>query len=228
VDTVCPDGDYVDLAGARVHRHGYLERFLFRAEQMNMPVSMLSGGEQSRLLLARLMLRPAQVLVLDEPTNDLDLPTLRVLEDALASFSGAVLLVSHDRYFVGQVATQLLAFHTHPDELGRVSAFADLAQWEAWRATQAAPRRRSGAAAETSRAPSKKLSYKDQREWDTIESRITAAEAHLAALAAQLEHPDTVSDAPRLIALQEEMAAARAAIDDIYTRWAELEALRSG
>jgi ATP-binding cassette subfamily F protein uup len=228
VDTVCPDGDYVDLAGARVHRHGYLERFLFRAEQMNMPVSMLSGGEQSRLLLARLMLRPAQVLVLDEPTNDLDLPTLRVLEDALASFGGAVLLVSHDRYFVGQVATQLLAFHTHPDELGRVSAFADLAQWEAWRATQAAPRRRSGAAAETSRAPSKKLSYKDQREWDTIESRITAAEAHLAALAAQLEHPDTVSDAPRLIALQEEMAAARAAIDDIYTRWAELEALRSG
>src|SRR5581483_6419954 len=130
----------VDLRGARVHRRGYLERFLFRGEQMNMPVGMLSGGEQSRLLIARLMLRPAQVLVLDEPTNDLDLPTLDVLEDALAHFEGAVLLVTHDRYFLDQIATQILAFHTKPGEEGRVTAFAGLDQWEAWRPTQAAPR----------------------------------------------------------------------------------------
>jgi ATP-binding cassette subfamily F protein uup len=227
-DTVCPGGDFVDLAGARVHRHGYLERFLFRPEQMSMPVGMLSGGEQSRLLLAQLMLRPAQVLVLDEPTNDLDLPTLRVLEDALTSFAGAVLLVSHDRYFLDQVATTLLAFHTRPDERGRVSTFADLAQWEAWRPTQAAPTRsaRAQAPAGGTAAAGKRLSYKDQREWDTIESRITAAESRLAALQVTCEHPATVSDGPRLIALGEEMSAARAEIDALYARWAELEALR--
>jgi ATP-binding cassette subfamily F protein uup len=227
-DTVCPGGDFVDFAGGRVHRHGYLERFLFRAEQMSMPVGMLSGGEQSRLLLAQLMLRPAQVLVLDEPTNDLDLPTLRVLEDALTTFAGAVLLVSHDRYFLDQVATTLLAFHTRPDEQGRVSAFADLAQWEAWRPTQAPPARAARVSASGGGAApaSKRLSYKDQREWDTMESRITAAESRLAALQGKSEHPETVSDGPRLIALGQEMAAARAEIDALYARWAALEALR--
>jgi len=226
-DTVCPDGDFVDLAGARVHRHGYLERFLFQAEQMAMPVGMLSGGEQSRLLLAQLMLRPAQVLVLDEPTNDLDLPTLRVLEEALAAFTGAVLLVSHDRYFLDQVATQLLAFHTHPDEQGRVSAFADLAQWEAWRRGQTPARERRAAATVSSSEPARrKLSYKDQRDLETIEQRITAAEAHLAALHEACEHPDTVSDGPRLLALHDEIAAGRADVDALYARWAELESLR--
>jgi ATP-binding cassette subfamily F protein uup len=189
---------------------------------------MLSGGEQSRLLLAQLMLRPAQVLVLDEPTNDLDLPTLRVLEEALTAFTGAVLLVSHDRYFLDQVATQLLAFHTRPDELGRVSAFADLAQWEAWRPSQAPPARAPRGQPPSPGAPpaTRKLSYKDQREWDGIEGRITAAEARLAALSEKSEHPDTVSDGPRLIALHAEMTAARAEVDALYARWAELEALR--
>jgi ATP-binding cassette subfamily F protein uup len=226
-DTVCPAGDYVDLAGSRVHRHGYLERFLFRGEQMSMPVAMLSGGEQSRLLLAQLMLRPAQVLVLDEPTNDLDLPTLRVLEDALTTFTGAVLLVSHDRYFLDQVATQLLAFHTRPGEEGRVTAFADMAQWEAWRPSQVVTRSRGSAAAPTGPGARKKVSYKDQREWETMESRITAAEARLAALETECGLPEVVSDGPRLIALHEQMTTARAEIDVLYARWAELEALRA-
>jgi ATP-binding cassette subfamily F protein uup len=212
-----------------VHRIGYLERFLFRGEQMTMPVGMLSGGEQSRLLLARLMLRPAQVLVLDEPTNDLDLPTLRVLEEALTSFPGAVLLVSHDRYFVGQVATQLLAFHTHPEQQGQVSAFADLPQWEAWRPGQAPPSRAPRdppSRSAPSPSSSRKLGYRDQRDWDTIESRIGEAEARLAALVAQTEHPDTVSDGDRLLALDVEMSTVRAEIDALYARWAELEALQ--
>src|SRR5205814_8149168 len=93
---------------------GYLERFLFSADQADLAVGKLSGGEQSRLLLAALMLRPAQVLVLDEPTNDLDLATLAVLEESLTEFPGAVVLVSHDRYFLDQVATTILAF----DEAG--------------------------------------------------------------------------------------------------------------
>jgi ATP-binding cassette subfamily F protein uup len=228
-DSVCDSGDYVDFRGARVHRHGYLERFLFRPEQMIMPVRMLSGGEQSRLLIARLMLRPAQVLVLDEPTNDLDLPTLGVLEEALSSFDGAVLLVTHDRYFLDQVATQILAFHTRPGEEGRVSAFAGLAQWESWRATQIAPRAPRKPLAENGPAATaprrSKLSYKDQRDLDTIEGRITEAEARVAALEAECELPEVVSDGARLVALHEQIVAGRAEVDALYARWAELEAL---
>jgi ATP-binding cassette subfamily F protein uup len=228
-DTVCPDGDYVDFRGQRMHRHGYLEKFLFRTSIAMMPVGRLSGGEQSRLLLARLMLRPANVLVLDEPTNDLDLPTLGVLEDALNGFDGTVLLVTHDRYFLDQVATQILAFHTKPGEEGRVTSFAGLAQWEPWHTEQmkreavdagGKPRATSGAPGKR-----KKLSFKDQKEWSTIEGRIAEAEAKLAALDAECSRPEVVSDAARLIALHDQMTAARAAIDALYARWAELEAL---
>jgi ATP-binding cassette subfamily F protein uup len=234
-DTVCPDGDFVDFRGARVHRAGYLERFLFRSEQINQPVGQLSGGEQSRLLIACLMLRPANLLILDEPTNDLDLATLGVLEDALGSFDGAVLLVTHDRYFLDQVTTQLLAFHTAPGEEGRVTAMVGLAQWEAWHATQAGGRGRSrpanGAAGDGSAAAKpkrKKLSFKDQKDFDTIEARILAAEEKLGAISAESERPDVVANAARLVELDVEATSLRADIDRLYARWAELEALLAG
>jgi ATP-binding cassette subfamily F protein uup len=231
-DTVCPDGDYVSFRGARVHRHGYLERFLFRPEQMAQPVGRLSGGEQSRLLVARLMLRPANVLVLDEPTNDLDLPTLTVLEEALVGFDGAVLLVTHDRYFLDQVATQILAFDT-----GRVSAFADLAQWEAWyadsarnaaTATAKATATRAAPAAAGAPPARKKLTFTEQHEWDRIEAQISGAEAKLAALEAECARPEVAVDGARLVALDAEMTAARTVIDALYARWAELEAKQGG
>jgi ATP-binding cassette subfamily F protein uup len=254
VDTVCPDGDYVQFRGARVHRAGYLERFLFRPEQMEQPVGYLSGGEQSRLVIARLMLQPANVLVLDEPTNDLDLPTLTILEDALCTFEGAVLLVTHDRYFLDQVATQILAFHTRPGEEGQVTAMVGFGQWEAWHATQAVPRaarKRAKAGADLvpglTSPPSegdpdplpnlapradggspprrKKLSFKDQQDWNTIEARISDAEAKLAALHDESTHPETVANGARLVTLHEAMTAARADIDQLYARWAALEAL---
>jgi ATP-binding cassette subfamily F protein uup len=228
-DAVCPDGDFVEFRGARVHRNGYLERFLFRAEQMRQPVGRLSGGEQSRLLVARLMLRPASVLVLDEPTNDLDLQTLTILEDALTSFDGAVLLVTHDRYFLDHVATQILGFHVKPGEEGRVTSFAGLAQWEEWHRGQTAPVARAARAAEPASpapapSPRKKLSYRLQREWDGMEARIGEAEAKVAALEAELAHPDVVSNAARLIELSAQLTAARAEVDRLYARWAELEA----
>jgi ATP-binding cassette subfamily F protein uup len=233
-DSVCPDGDFVEFRGARVHRYGYLERFLFRSEQMQQPVGRLSGGEQGRLLVARLMLRPASLLVLDEPTNDLDLATLGVLEDALTTFDGAVLLVTHDRYFLDQVATQILAFHVKPGEEGQVTSFAGLAQWEEWHRGQTSVSRASAASSarqapsSTSAAPArKKLSFNLQREWDGIEARITEAEARLGALEAELQRPEVVSDAARLVTLDGELAAARAEVDGLYARWAELEALRS-
>jgi ATP-binding cassette subfamily F protein uup len=230
-DAVCPDGDFVEFRGARVHRHGYLERFLFRAEQMRQPVGRLSGGEQSRLLVARLMLRPASLLVLDEPTNDLDLATLDVLQDALTSFDGAVLLVTHDRYFLDQVATQILGFHVKPGEEGRVTSFAGLAQWEDWYRGQSAvaraPKAPAASAPAAAAPPRKKLSYQLQREWDGMEGRIAEAEATLAALEAEAQRPEVVSNHARLVELDAQTTAARAEVDRLYARWAELETLIS-
>jgi len=200
---------------------------------MSQPVGRLSGGEQSRLLVAQLMLRPASVLVLDEPTNDLDLPTLALLEDALTGFDGAVLLVTHDRYFLDQVATQILAFHVQPGEEGRITSFAGLDQWEEWHRAQSAAARAprgasSGGGASNTPAPrTKKLSFKLQREWETIEGLIAETEAKAGALEAESQRPEIASDGARLVALADELAAARAEVEGLYARWAELEALRS-
>jgi ATP-binding cassette subfamily F protein uup len=228
-DTVCPDGDYVSFRGARVHVRGYLERFLFTADQAGMAVGKLSGGEQSRLLLAQLMLREAQILVLDEPTNDLDLATLSVLEDTLTEFEGAVLLVSHDRYFVDQVATTILAF----DDKGGVVPFASLSQWESWRAEIAAAAERLAASLRgAAAAPAggdrssgrKRLGYLEQREYDAIEGHIAAAEAELRATVAASEHPDAASNAARLVELLAAVEQKQADVDRLYARWSELEA----
>jgi ATP-binding cassette subfamily F protein uup len=232
-NTVCPDGDYVSFRGARVHVRGYLERFLFTADQGDMAVGKLSGGEQSRLLLAQLMLRPAQVLVLDEPTNDLDLATLAVLEETLTEFEGAVLLVSHDRYFVDQVATLILAFDTASPEAG-LARFASLAQWEAWRAERqaavaaAAIVETTVAAAGAPKPARRRLGYLEQREYEGIEAAIAAAEAALAAAVTDSEDPAHASDAARLVELLAAVEQRRADVDRLYARWAELEAKVSG
>jgi len=228
-DTVCPDGDYVSFRGARVHVRGYLDRFLFESGQSDMAVGKLSGGEQSRLLLAQLMLREAQVLVLDEPTNDLDLATLSVLEETLTEFDGAVLLVSHDRYFVDRVATTILAFDASAPGTATVTPFADLGQWEAWRAERAAASAGSGAqsaAAAPAAQPAarKRLSYKEQREYDGIEASIAAAEATLRATIADSERPENASDHGRLVELLAAVTQRQAEVDQLYARWAELEA----
>jgi len=232
-DTVCPDGDYVDYRGTRVHRNGYLARFGFSGDQANVAVGKLSGGEQARILVARLMLRPANLLVLDEPTNDLDMETLAVLEEALTSFAGAVLLVSHDRYFVDQVCNKLIAFHASPGTSDptstQVTAFSDLAQWDAWlQETKKANRRaaRKDAPEPTTRSrPRKKLSCKDQRDRDTIEARIEEAEATLAELTERCADPDVVSNTDKVMALQADLQAAQTTVDELYARWEELEAL---
>jgi len=237
-DTLCPDGDHVSFRGARVHVRGYLERFLFAPEQMQMQVGKLSGGEQSRLLLAQLMLHEAQLLVLDEPTNDLDLPTLAVLEESLTGFDGAVLLVTHDRYFLDQVATTILAFDTRAARAG-VIPFASLGQWEAWRAEMAAAEKAAATTASSPSAPSteplqagssgrKKLGYKDQREYDAIEETLARAEAALRDARADAERPEHASDHAKLVALLAAVEERQAEVDRLYARWAELEAKLAG
>ena len=229
IDTLCPGGDQVDFRGTWVHVNGYLSRFLFQADQGKLRVGQLSGGEQSRLALARLMLRPANVLVLDEPTNDLDLATLDVLEDTLVNFDGAVLLVSQDRYFLDRTTTSLLAFSERPG--AEVTHLVGLSQWEAWYAAEreaiaaAAGREKTSSGRTQANAPKRKLSYKDQRDFDTIEARTAAAEARLSALEAEQASPALASNASRLVELTGQIETARADVDALYARWSALEAM---
>ncbi|HTU62775.1 MAG TPA: ATP-binding cassette domain-containing protein, partial [Polyangiales bacterium] len=132
--TLAPDSDAVIYQDRVVHVASYAARFLFTGEQLNQPVERLSGGERARVLIARLMLEPADVLILDEPTNDLDIPTLEILEEALLEFTGALVLVTHDRYLLDRVTNAVLGL----DRLGNAALFADYRQWESWRAGQIA------------------------------------------------------------------------------------------
>lgn len=129
---VVSEGDYVKFRGNYVFARSYLDRFLFRTEQQDMPVAKLSGGEKARLRVAQMMLQPANILVLDEPTNDLDLATMTVLEEVLSEFNGAVILVTHDRYFLDQVSNRILAFGKNEDSDPDLQEFASYSQWEEW------------------------------------------------------------------------------------------------
>jgi len=225
--TLCPSGEYVDYRGSRIHIRGYLDRFLFTQGQMDMAVGKLSGGEQSRLLIAKLMLQECNVLVLDEPTNDLDMATLNVLEECLTEFTGAVVLVTHDRYFMDQVATRILAFGAH----GEVIPVADLDQWETWflenrKAIEAAARTPAGKATASAATPAgekkRKLSYKDQRELDSMEGVIAEKESKLEKLTAESTQKEYASNAVKLAELGSQMQDLQSEIDRLYARWAEL------
>ena len=218
---LAPEGDSVTWQGRSVHVASWAKRFLFRPEQLELPVGRLSGGEQARILIAGLMREPADVLILDEPTNDLDIPTLEVLEDSLAEFEGALLLVTHDRFMLERVSTVILAL----DGRGGATTFADYAQWEAGRRAAAQlPRKAVERAPQRERARSKRLGYLEQREWDGMEQAIVDAEQTMQSLEQAVEDPAIASDP---VALQERYAtleAARAEVDRLYARWAELEA----
>jgi len=228
--TICPLGDTVDFRGSPVHVKSYLDRFLFTYGQMEMAVGKLSGGEQSRLLIAKLMLKEANVLVLDEPTNDLDIATLDVLCDVLQEFNGAVLLVTHDRYFLDQVANQILAFGIDAKGQKEILSFAGLDQWETWHGEQARrvakARSSSSAQADLKTTPvRKKLSFKDQRELDGMEANIQRVEARLGELEAESAKPEIASHSIRLTEITREMAVLQTEVDRLYARWAELEAM---
>jgi ATP-binding cassette subfamily F protein uup len=225
--SLCPRGDHVDYQGTRVHVRGYLDRFNFRPEQHEMPVARLSGGEQSRLLIAKLMLQEANLLVMDEPTNDLDLQTLDILAEVLQEFKGAVLLVTHDRYFLSQVANLILAFGTNPKGEKVIESFINLEQWEAWHENQPVLKQEKvaerAAPVKSESGKKKKLSYKDQRELDGMEAAIKAAEDRLAEIVKASNDPANASNARKLTDLAEEMAKAQKEVDRLYARWAELE-----
>lgn len=191
-DTIAPGSDWVEINGQRKHVMTYLNDFLFAPERARSPVKSLSGGERNRLLLARLFAKPANVLVLDEPTNDLDIDTLELLEELLEDYKGTVFLVSHDRTFLDNVVTQVIA--AEGDGLWReyVGGYSD---WERVRPSPAAlaAKVKAETKAEVIQAPAakqKKLSYKEQRELDELPVLIAKLEAEQKAITAQLADPE--------------------------------------
>ncbi len=223
--TLCPEGDYVKFGGGYMHIRSYLERFLFSDDFARKKVGYLSGGEQARLLIAQLMLTEANLLVLDEPTNDLDLVTLSILEESLRDYPGALVIVSHDRYFLEQVCDRFIGLQD-----GVATEVASLEQWRRVRTgittrsdAKGASASSSGSGA-TNAAPAakKKLSYKDQRELETMEATILEAENKVRELE---EHTrQSTGKADRF----DRLAEAQTCVEQLYARWAELEAMTKG
>ncbi|MDB5037453.1 MAG: transporter ATP-binding protein [Bacteriovoracaceae bacterium] len=229
--TVCPFGDHVNYRGRQIHIRSYLDRFLFTSNQMEMNVGSLSGGEQSRVLIAKLMLEEANLLVLDEPTNDLDIATLNVLQDCLVNFEGAILLVSHDRYFLDQVSTQILAFPVTEEnkKKGQILMFADLAQWEIWHdeAREEAESKASNKKSEQTKNESSKLEVKNspvnKKEIESLAKKIERAESNHAKLVRECEQPEILSDMKKLTEIGRRMKEVESEIEDLYKKWKTLE-----
>lgn len=224
-DALSPNSDYVQYRGGSIHIASWAKRFLFRPEQLDMPVHALSGGEQARILIANLMLTPADLLILDEPTNDLDISSLEVLEESLQDFPGALVLVTHDRYMLDNISTELLAL----DGKGHTAFFADYAQWEANRPHPAAPAPPvpSKPAKPASSASLRRLSTAEQRELSRMEETILEAEEEVAARERLLQDPAVAADHVKMQACWQELQAAQARVAQLYTRWEELEARRN-
>ncbi|HXH65022.1 MAG TPA: ATP-binding cassette domain-containing protein, partial [Mariprofundaceae bacterium] len=226
-DVLLPDGgQYVYVAGVHPrHVVGYMQDFLFDRERLHTRVAALSGGERGRLLLARLLLRPANLLVLDEPTNDLDIGTLNVLEHALADYDGTVILVSHDRAFMDRVVSRVLAFEGDGCIVPIEGGWSDYAAWKARQAPQpAAPSAQKPKAEVRTNKPATKLSYKEQRELDALPERIEALESEKAAIEARFCDPEYFArDADGFMVDQQRLAGLEGELSGAYARWEELE-----
>ncbi len=215
---LAPEGDSVMDRDRSIHVAAWAKRFLFRSEQLETSVSRLSGGEKARIVLARLMLQPADLLVMDEPTNDLDIPTLDVLEESLLEFPGALVLVTHDRYLLDRVSTKILAL----DGEGNAEYFADYSQWEA-RPQRDKPQTTTSQQPTTAKPKAKRLGYLEQREFDAMEANVLDAEERLAEARRLAEDPAIASDARALEQRHAELVAVQGEVDRLYARWAELE-----
>ena len=223
---LAPDGDSVLYQNRTIHVAGWAKRFLFRPDQLETPVERLSGGEQARILLARLMLQPADILLLDEPTNDLDIASLDVLEESLSEFPGALVLVTHDRFLLDRLCTNLLGF----DGKGTVAYFADCDQWLASldgpcpKSEKSEKEKKLAAPAKTEqKAKAGKLSYLEQREYDQMEERILAAEAELEEVKTTMTEPKVMSNAALLEKTWQRQEDLSAQVEALYHRWHELE-----
>ena len=225
---LAPSGDTVSYLGRASHVVSWAKRFGFAPDQLEMLVGELSGGEQARVLMAMMMREPADVLMLDEPTNDLDIASIEVLERALNDFPGAVVVITHDRHLLDRICTELIGLHGD----GRWGAYASVAQWldvtaPAEKPSPAAESAsdRGGKAVPDSSAPSprKGQTYHEKQEFAGMEERILAAEEKVDALQSQLNDPDVAGDHERLHAAYEAHREAQGELDRLFARWEELE-----
>ncbi len=225
-ETISPGSDWVEVAGGRKHVMSYLADFLFPPRRAAAPVRLLSGGERNRLLLARLFARPANVLVLDEPTNDLDIESLELLEAALQDYDGTLLLVSHDRTFLDNVVTQTLAAEGGGAWKEYVGGYADWLRQRKEPVTPPVPQddaARSAGKVESPRVRTK-LSYKETRELEALPGEIEALEAEQQALAARMAAPDYWQPGEALRGGQKRSAEIEALLMEKLERWEALEA----
>ncbi|TCO36835.1 ATP-binding cassette domain-containing protein [Dokdonella fugitiva] len=240
LDNVAEGREYIEIGGSRKHALGYLQDFLFSPDRARAPITALSGGERNRLLLAKLFARPSNLLVMDEPTNDLDVETLELLEELLAGYAGTLLLVSHDRDFLDNVVTSTLALEGDGRVGEYVGGYSDWLRQAPQKAEKGAAKKGTEAfsrpEAAAAKAPSakmpptpssakRKLSYKESRELDELPARIDALEARIAALGEAMQDPGFYQqDSARIVAANNELAALQAELDAAYARWSELDA----
>ena len=229
-DNVAEGSDVIQIGEKSRHVIGYLQDFLFDPARANAPVKSLSGGERNRLLLARLFSKPANVLVLDEPTNDLDVETLELLEELLADYDGTVLLVSHDRAFLDAVATSTLVFEEPGVVREYVGGYSEwVRQRPAAKDTAVAAAPRPTPAARNARAPARRLSYKETRELAELPARIESLESRQQMLQQSVSDPAFYRESPdRVAAVMAELAAVDEEVIAAYARWEALESLTAG
>ncbi|HVT36333.1 MAG TPA: ATP-binding cassette domain-containing protein [Nevskiaceae bacterium] len=225
LDNVAEGKDYVEAGGVRKHVIGYLQDFLFAPDRARAPVQTLSGGERNRLLLAKLFAKPSNLLVLDEPTNDLDVETLELLEELLLDYTGTVLLVSHDRAFIDAVVTDSLVFEGN----GRVNEYVGgYSDWQRQRPEPVAAAAPVKAKLAPAAAPVPALDAKEQKELGALPGKIEKLEARQQEINARFAEPDFYTrDAATVTTLQKELAALEQELQSVYARWEALEARRN-
>ncbi|MBA3239329.1 MAG: ABC-F family ATP-binding cassette domain-containing protein [Parachlamydiaceae bacterium] len=241
-EALSPHSDTVNYRGQEIHVNGWAKKFLFTPDRLSLPISCLSGGERARILIAKLILQPADLLFLDEPTNDLDIQTLEVIEESLMEFPGAVVLISHDRCLMDRVCTKIIGLGTDHEH----HFFADYSQWE--KSLSVNPVKKEAMVAAGTTAPSagsktngssspseqksaaivsKKLSYKEQKELDGMETAIFACDNEIQSLKNQLENPSNAADPQKSLEVYHLLASAETRLEKLYERWEYLEKLSS-
>lgn len=232
-ETVSPGSDWVEVGGVKKHIVGYLGDFLFPPHRMNVKVGSLSGGERNRLLLAKLFAKPANLLVMDEPTNDLDIESVEMLEDTLSSYPGTVLIVSHDRQFMDNVATFAIA----PDKNGKWTSYAGgYEEWLRWRAKEGKEEKKTEAAKEApkeksvkpKRQPKGGLTYKERQALEALPAAIEALETRQNELIEQMQSPDyAAKSAEDKLKLGDELTDVGSCLEQKYQLWEQLEEKQS-
>ena len=215
-EALSPNGDHVNFRGQMIHVNGWAKRFLFSPDRLGLPIQYLSGGERARILIARLMLEPADILFLDEPTNDLDIPTLEVIEENLLQFAGAVVLISHDRCLMDRLCTQILGL----GEQAEPALFASYEQWLQSCEKNLVKEKPSKVVPQPAQKQ-KKLVYKEQRELDGMEESIAAVEVAIAEQELRLEK--CAQSTEEQLQAYRLLAEAQQRRDALFARWQELE-----